>query len=98
MTKRLLTLVAVLTLGTALLAGAPAPAREADVEGIVTAIARRGETITLADGTLLSAPQNVRIEHLQLKPGDKVKASFESQSGRNVVTSIQTVPAGVPSR
>ena len=96
MTKRWPTLVAVLTLGAALLVGAPAP--EADVEGVVTAVARQGETIMLADGTQLSAPKNVRIEHLQLKPGDKVKASFESHSGRNVVTSIQTMPAGVPPR
>ena len=91
MAKRFLILAAVVTLGAALIAGTPV--READVEGVVTAVAGRGETITLADGTQLSAPKNVRIEHLQLKPGDVVKASFESHSGRNVVTSIQTLPA-----
>ena len=94
MGKRLLIAMSVLTLAGAVLAAAPI--READVEGVVAAVAERGGTITLADGMQLSAPRSVRIEHLQLKPGDVVKASFENHSGRNVVTSIQTLPAPAP--
>lgn len=103
MANRSTSLLVLVVLGAILIAASPprdvtSSTREAEVEGVVMVVARGGETIMLVDGTRLDSPKNVRVEHLQLKPGDKVKASFETQDGRNVVTSIQVVPAGVPVR
>jgi Protein of unknown function (DUF1344) len=80
-----LALVAVVGLGSA--------AWAADVEGQVKSVDANGRMITLEDGTTLTIPPTTRVDKNALKPGAKVKASFEEKGADKVVTSIQVMPA-----
>jgi len=48
----------------------------------------RGAKVTLADGTELMIPSDVKVQRADLKPGATVKASFEERGGQKVVTTI----------
>ena len=80
-----LVLVAVVAFGSA--------AWAADVEGQVKSVDPSGRMITLDDGTTLTIPPTTKIDKNALKPGAKVKASFEEKGADKVVTSIQVMPA-----
>lgn len=60
------------------------------VEGKIANVS--GAKVTLADGTELMIPSTVKVQRADLKPGATVKASFEEQGGRKVVTAIAVEP------
>jgi len=45
------------------------------------------------DGTILSVPNSVRIGQLELKAGAQVKAAYEEQDGKKVVTTLKVFPS-----
>ena len=51
-----------------------------------------GAKLTLADGTVLMIPSDVKVQRADLKPGATVKASFEELGGQKVVTAIVVEP------
>ena len=61
------------------------------VEGKIANV--NGAKLTLADGTELVIPSDVRVQRADLKPGATVKASFEERGGQKVVTNIAVEPA-----
>ena len=61
------------------------------VEGKIANVS--GGKLTLADGTELVIPSDVRVQRSDLKPGATVKASFEERGGQKVVTNIAVEPA-----
>ena len=61
------------------------------VEGKIANVS--GAKLTLADGTELVIPSDVRVQRADLKPGATVKASFEERGGQKVVTNIAVEPA-----
>lgn len=61
------------------------------VEGKITNVS--GSKVTLADGTELVIPSDVKVQRADLKPGATVKASFEERGGQKVVTNIAVEPA-----
>ncbi len=71
--------------------GAAQPQRQAPdgsmVEGKIANVS--GAKVTLADGTELMIPSNVKVQRAELKPGAMVKASFEERGGQKVVTAIE---------
>lgn len=72
----------------------PAPRLAGDlvqVEGTLKKVS--GDTLTLADGTELTIPKSLSIQREELKPGASVKASYEENSGRKVVTGIEVGPS-----
>jgi len=58
------------------------------VQGKITAVDPSRKTLTLEDGTRLTIPPTVQLPR-EIKEGSIVKASFEEQSGQNVVTSLE---------
>jgi len=61
------------------------------VEGTIAKVS--GAKVTLADGTELMIPSDVRVQRADLKPGATVKASFQQQGAQKVVTAIVVEPA-----
>jgi hypothetical protein len=61
------------------------------VEGKIANVS--GAKVTLADGTELMIPADVKVQRADLKPGATVKASFEERVGQKVVTAIAVEPA-----
>jgi len=61
-------------------------AEGATVEGKIANVS--GAKVTLADGTELMIPSDVKVRRADLKPGATVKASFEERGGQKVVTAI----------
>ena len=60
------------------------------VEGKIAKMS--GAKLTLADGTVLMIPSDVKVQRADLKPGATVKASFEEHGGQKVVTAIAVEP------
>ena len=60
------------------------------VEGKIATVS--GAKVTLADGTELMIPSDVKVQRSDLKPGATVKASFEERGGQKVVTAIAVEP------
>ncbi len=60
------------------------------VEGKIAKVI--GAKLTLADGTVLIIPSDVKVQRADLKPGATVKASFEELGGQKVVTAIAVEP------
>jgi hypothetical protein len=60
------------------------------VEGKIAKVS--GAKLTLADGTVLMIPSDVKVQRADLKPGATVKASFEEHGGQKVVTAIAVEP------
>ena len=60
------------------------------VEGKIAKVS--GAKLTLADGTMLMIPSDVKVQRADLKPGATVKASFEELGGQKVVTAIVVEP------
>jgi hypothetical protein len=56
------------------------------VEGKVASLS--GAKLTLADGTVLTIPSDVKVQRTDLEPGATVKASFEERGGQKVVTAL----------
>ena len=48
----------------------------------------KGEQVTLADGTVLTVPKT-QAKNAEIKAGNKIKATYEEQGGKKVVTSLQ---------
>jgi len=59
------------------------------VQGEIKSVDPSGRMVTLDDGTELTIPQSVSVPQGMLKEGAKVKASFEEQGGKKVVTSLE---------
>lgn len=59
-----------------------------EVQGKITAVDPSRKMLTLEDGTRLTIPPTVQLPR-DIKEGSIVKASFEEQSGQNVVTSLE---------
>src|SRR5262249_58577229 len=71
-------------------AGGAAPAGKAQtVEGKVKSWDAASHMLTLEDGTQISIPADVKVQSDQLKPGAKVKASFEEKAGQKVAKSVE---------
>ena len=60
------------------------------IEGKIANVS--GAKLTLADGTVLTIPSDVKVQRTDLKPGAMVKASFEELGGQKVVTAIVIQP------
>jgi hypothetical protein len=60
------------------------------VEGKIASVS--GAKLTLADGTVLMIPSEVKVQRMDLKPGATVKASFEERGGQKVVTAVVVEP------
>jgi hypothetical protein len=60
------------------------------IEGKIAKVS--GANVTLADGTDLMIPSDVKVQRSDLKPGATVKASFEERGGQKVVTAISVEP------
>jgi Cu/Ag efflux protein CusF len=73
--------------------GPPAGGAMQHVEGKIKSMDPSGRMLTLEDGTQLTIPPTVNVPRGSLKEGAVVKASFEEQNGRKIVTSLQ-VQAG----
>ncbi len=74
-------------------AGIPLP-RQA--EGKIVNLDRENKALTLDDGTRLVIPKNAHLAPPnELKEGSIVKATYETQNGQKVVTSIEV--RGTPS-
>ncbi len=67
-------------------AGMPLP-RQA--QGTIVGLDRERKALTLDDGTRLIIPTNAHLVPIELKEGERVKASYETQDGQKVVTSIE---------
>jgi hypothetical protein len=77
--------------GTAPAASQPPAAQGGQmVEGKIAKVS--GAKLTLADGTVLMIPSDVKVQRADLKPGATVKASFEELGGQKVVTAIAVEP------
>jgi hypothetical protein len=60
------------------------------IEGKIANVS--GARLTLADGTVLMIPSDVKVQRADLKPGATVKASFEELGSQKVVTAIVVEP------
>ena len=58
-----------------------------DVEGKIQSVDTSDRVIVLEDGTKLWVAEGLSMD--TLKEGKKVKASFDSRDGKNVLTSIE---------
>jgi hypothetical protein len=76
--------------GTAPAASQPGAQGDQMVEGKIAKVS--GAKLTLADGTVLMIPSDVKVQRADLKPGATVKASFEEHGGQKVVTAIAVEP------
>jgi Cu/Ag efflux protein CusF len=61
----------------------------ADMEGTVKIIKINERVMTLSDGTQLYWTDKVQVQNI--KEGTKVKATYEPQDGRLVLTKIEVV-------
>lgn len=78
------TLVAsVFALALALTLGA---AKAGDVKGKIATIAPDGQSFTLIDGSQYSVGEGVSMKGI--KPGSKVKVTFEAKDGQNIATRV----------
>src|SRR5262245_3740790 len=60
------------------------------IEGQVKAFDAAGKKLTLADGTEVMIPATVKTT--DLKPGAKVKVSYEEKGGQKVAKQLQVSP------
>ena len=89
-------LVALLTAGllaaspvlwaTDTVAQAPQPK---EVQGQVKSVDPAKKMVTLDDGTMLMVSDDAKLK--ELKPGTKIKASYDEKGGQKVTTSIEVV-------
>jgi Cu/Ag efflux protein CusF len=59
-----------------------------EIEGTIQSVDRAKKTLTLEDGTTLTIPSAVQVAPNALKKGAKVRATYEEQDGKRVVTSL----------
>lgn len=59
------------------------------IEGVIKSVDPAGRTLTPADGTELTLPPTANLPPGALQEGDIVKASYEEQGGKKVLTSLQ---------
>jgi hypothetical protein len=85
---------AVLALAVSLVAllGVSSFALAAQVEGTVKSIDATKQTVTLEDGTTLNLGPKSAVDKMALKPGARVKASYDVTDGKNMVTTIEVQP------
>ena len=57
-----------------------------EVEGRVRDV--KGDKVTLNDGTQLTVPKS-QAKLGELKPGNKIKATYEERDGKKIVTSLR---------
>jgi hypothetical protein len=65
------------------------------VQGTIKALDRAKKTLTLEDGTKLTFPEYVKAAPVALRKGAMIRATYEEQGGKKLVTSIEVEP---PSR
>jgi hypothetical protein len=75
-----------------LLAVSLASAGGNEVQGKVKSYDAATNMITLEDGTQISVPANVKVQADQLKPGAKIKASYDEKDGKKVASSVEVTP------
>jgi Cu/Ag efflux protein CusF len=59
-----------------------------EIQGTIKSVDRTKKTLTLEDGTTLAIPSSVKVAPNALKKGAKVRATYEEQGGKRVVTSL----------
>jgi len=59
---------------------------EKEIQGTIAKVT--GNKITLADGTQLRIPTEVKVERSELRPGAAVRVAYAEQAGEKVVTSL----------
>lgn len=75
----------ILGVALAVLFAVPVVASAADVTGTVTSIDRDNHSFVLSDGTQLTMGSSM----IDLKEGDAVRAAYEIQGGKNVLTGLE---------
>jgi Cu/Ag efflux protein CusF len=64
----------------------PGTMKGPEVEGRVQNV--KGDQVTLSDGTQLTVPKS-QAKMGELKPGNKIKATYEERNGQKIVTSLR---------
>ncbi|MGH7311692.1 MAG: DUF1344 domain-containing protein [Candidatus Rokuibacteriota bacterium] len=64
-------------------------AQPKQVEGAVKTVDPAKKMVTLEDGTMLMVSDAGKLK--ELKPGTKIKASYDEKGGQKVTTSIQVM-------
>jgi len=59
------------------------------VQGEVKSVDPAKKMVTLNDGTMLMVSDDAKLK--ELKPGTKIKASYDEKGGQKVTTSIEVV-------
>jgi Cu/Ag efflux protein CusF len=59
------------------------------VQGAVKSVDPAKKMVTLEDGTMLMVSDNAKLK--ELKPGTKIKASYDEKGGQKVTTSIEVM-------
>lgn len=59
------------------------------VQGQVKSVDAAKKMVTLDDGTMLMVSDDAKLK--ELKPGTKIKASYDEKDGQKVTTSIEVV-------
>ena len=64
----------------------PGTMKGPEVEGRVRDV--KGDQVTLNDGTQLTVPKS-QAKMGELKPGNKIKATYQERNGQKIVTSLR---------
>ena len=63
-----------------------------EIHGTIKSVDRTKMTLTLEDGTTLAVPASVMVAPDSLKKGAQIRARYEEQGSRKVVTSLHVEP------
>jgi Cu/Ag efflux protein CusF len=63
-----------------------------EIQGTIQRVDRATQTLTLDDGTTLTIPNSVKVARNALKQGARIRATYEEQGGKKVVTSLRVEP------